>query len=572
MNRPVQTLVVCLVTLLFAATHVTAQEDSAALRKQAQEAELEIGRLRFRVPDTGDATAAEIKDFIDERAKAAELTVDVKLTPPVAQPFSDGAPSPIVLYRADIRGRAPYMRVERLMRRLARTATLAIAGFDHVDITAVDHDQVDFDIAYIRAAWDNANLPKTAPRSGTAASTADPIADAYRRRRDFLQATLQIAKTVEERYAPQPIADILTDLNSGAMADLNVALISFHADRVISVDAVTLGKSQAALDDALPKSRLTKIDEKTSDEGACRAFHLTATPTDAQASNATVIANGSFDGTARSICHMTEVAPAKVVSVPAAPAGSKRIVLRARDLDVVDVFHILNDTTGMNFIIDPDVTGRISLDANSSPEQIISAVRSAAGVTVDEGPIRRVRKSGRASRPREQKWEGQVISMQVKSAALPDILCALKEPMGIESFLPFGADSTTSVYATDVPWDQLVSWIIDATGFTYEIKEGRVTLRREGLTGKPAQACLALPYSRTWWRVSPNEFRSAQLPIAALAAVEDQWTAYVYTPGKTRRLAPVLADDTFVDGRVTAINVNGMSIQGEGGSKTVPLR
>src|SRR5262249_23975446 len=95
-----------------------------------------------------------------------------------------------------------------------------------------------------------------------------------------------------------------------------------------------------------------------------------------------------------------------VMKGPAPKAqGQGTLSLRLRDVDVADVFRVLNVLTGQAFVVDGDVTGRASMDLSRLSLEDVLAAAERAGLDISEpAPIRRISmprtpspKSGRAT-------------------------------------------------------------------------------------------------------------------------------------------------------------------------------
>jgi len=539
------------------------QTENATLQERVMRLELKLEKLRASIPDAGENTVVETKNILHERAKRAEVDAAVVIGDLVDAPLSNGQASPIVLYHVAVNGRGEFPAVNRFLRLIALSTAFGIAGgIDRLSIIASPNDTVTFNARLVRAAWKGpvATPPVPASTSGDPrTATAMRMNTALRNRYDSLTGTILLLANLADRYGTERIAAALAMLNDKAQAEA-VALTRIDVKDNATIEGVMLGsRTPDAFGRVLSNSGFKVTSDEHSTLGLCRTFKLTASIEKIETGDALPIGNGLFDAAAASICRGGSQVDAARVVVPAAD-GETRMTLHARAIDVIDVFRILNDIGAGNFVIDEDVTGRISIDTEGAqPAGIIAAVTKSQGLAISDRALRRVRRATSPARtPREQTLNGEPVTLAIKAADLADILCAMHDTITLKSFVAKTGRPHVNVFASDLPWDGLLEGMFSSAAVTYKIDGDRLYVFPMGADHAVASApaCKTSSYHRSWWRLEPAKLDPSVLDLVAIASTATTQVAYAYRPGDPRLLMAFHTGDAIGESHVGAITAD----------------
>jgi len=227
--------------------------------------------------------------------------------------------------------------------------------------------------------------------------------------------------------------------------------------------------------------------------------------------------------------------------------------LRLRDVDRADVFGVLHQLTGAAFLVDADVSGRVSVDFPGVELEEALALLQKGGVKVSPGPLRRVSRLRAAAARPPLTADAPKITLGVKRAEVREVLAALAEVDSALAAAPRDVPGRISVWARETPAADLRSAVMEAVG-----------------TAGSAEA--TPPSSPTAPRrldLRPAELAVEEFEPAGLVASGGRWTALVYSPAGT--LYAYRAGDRLANGIVSAIESTDVLLQTEEGPLRVPL-
>lgn len=257
--------------------------------------------------------------------------------------------------------------------------------------------------------------------------------------------------------------------------------------------------------------------------------------------------------------------------------GKGPLSLRLRDVDLSDAFQVLHRLTAQAFLVDADVTGRVSLDlSRMTLEEILAALEKQAGLrVVNGGTLRRVsvaRGSGSQATSLEPVpvGGGPPVSFALKRADLRDVLAVMTDIDGSLAALgPQGSLGRASLWARDLPLLDLRSALLELAGLKERTEEGRRLLERNPGSEEPLAPVAASPASERRLALKPQELSVLEFELAGLSARDDDWTAFAYSP--TGTLNAYRAGDRLADGTVRAIASTDALLDTDEGPLRVPI-
>ena len=225
--------------------------------------------------------------------------------------------------------------------------------------------------------------------------------------------------------------------------------------------------------------------------------------------------------------------------------------LRLRDVAWADVFGVLYQLTGEAFLVDADVSGRLSLDFPAVELDEALSLLQKGGMKISPGPLRRVSRARAATAGPALGADAPKASLAVKRAEVRDVLAALAEADPSLAAAPRDVPGRISVWARDVPAADLRGAVLDAVGSS---------------GGADAVPPLGPPAAPRRLHLRPEEMTVQEFELAGLVATGGRWTALVYSPAGA--LYAYRTGDRLADGSVTAIESTDVLLQTEEG----PLR
>jgi hypothetical protein len=279
-----------------------------------------------------------------------------------------------------------------------------------------------------------------------------------------------------------------------------------------------------------------------------------------------VLGNGLFDDQTAAFC-APHPSLGKVVARGAAPEGGA-LTLHMRDVELVHLFFALHDLTLQEFVVDPDVEGRVSVEVDGATIEETLAAMSSVGVVVGPGPFRRVSRAASrpAAAPSHAPYTGEKITVSLQDSDLPTFLCMFEQISQRKISAPRELDGRVSVFVEDLPWDHVLDGVLASAGLA-------VTTDGDRLRVGPASAAKARgrsevvdvcqirssggPSSRPAARRSLPEMGLADLELAGLGRGGDGWKAYAYSPW--RAFLPLKAGLKLLDASVKAVGPTGVA-------------
>jgi hypothetical protein len=466
---------------------------------------MKIEIVRRLYPPEFDAN--EEMRFIRGTAKAAGIVVDVKAVPG-SEPLrhEDGFPSPITIHRMDVTGRAALQDISLFIEFLGK------------------RDWRAGDLERLQLQRDREAFRFTARLALPTFQPVDPQPGLARQRTNL---ALAVARAKPQRLiaALKALADIPDDEG--------VYVASAEVTDRLSMEGVVLG---ARVRNELASS-FQGIAFSPGD-GPCRAFTWPAK---------------EFKAALAALC----TGPPRKHLGNVAVRGKGPLTIRLRDVDVGGAFYVLHDLTGENFVVDTDVKGQLNLEVeNATLDETFRAMRS-AGLAVGEGPLRRVSiVDGKRPPAPADDYTGEAVTFQFQDASVRDVFCVFSHISGLEIAAPAGLRDRTTLYATELPWDRVLTQLVYSAGLRYSIDGARVSIgeERPGLnvctevdkTPGPPFASVKTPLALA---------SASDLKLAGVGKAGGAWKAYVFVPW--RWIAAVTPGQELFDARVRSVTEKG---------------
>jgi hypothetical protein len=253
-------------------------------------------------------------------------------------------------------------------------------------------------------------------------------------------------------------------------------------------------------------------------------------------------------------------------------SGKGALSLRLREVDLADVFRILHLVTSQAFIVDGDVTGRVSLDLTrlTLDEVLTALTKSGLDLSVsDPGPLRRV-SAVRGKLPSLPTPAGSpAASFALKRAEVRDVLAVMTDmDAGLAALGPQGFLGRVSLWAKDLPVAALRAAVLDAVGLTERMEEGRRILSRRGGSEEAVFPVAGTPPERRLV-LRPKDLAVLEFELAGVASSGEAWTAYAYSP--TGALNAYRAGDALADGIIKSVDSTDIVIETDEGPLRLPI-
>jgi hypothetical protein len=253
-------------------------------------------------------------------------------------------------------------------------------------------------------------------------------------------------------------------------------------------------------------------------------------------------------------------------------SGKGSLSLRLRDVDLADVFRVLHLVTSQAFIVDGDVTGRVSLDLTrlTLDEVLTALTKSGLDLSIsDPGPLRRV-SAVRGKLPSLPTSGGSpAASFALKRAEVRDILAVMTDmDPSLAALGPQGFLGRISLWAKDLPVASLRAAVLDAVGLTERMEEGRRILSRRVGSEEPVFPVAGTPPERRLV-LRPKDLAVLEFELAGVASAGEAWTAYAYSP--TGALNAYRAGDALADGILKSVDSTDIVIETDEGPLRLPI-
>ncbi|HET9227276.1 MAG TPA: hypothetical protein VFR31_11460 [Thermoanaerobaculia bacterium] len=484
--------------------------------------------------------------------------------------LSDGQPSPIETSRLTISGRSPFGRVHVFLT-LLQISTWRYAELEALHIRPEDDGTVRFDMRLAYPSY--TGWPEE--KAGRWRSPEDLLAEMVRKK----QLNLDLLEDLAARSHFARLADALVALGL-ALEEKAVGLNEVQYDGKVAIKGFALGKSaRDGLRPALEKAGFVVEDLKTSPTGSCQSFTVTARVKPAELSDEFAMGNGLFEHGTAGFCKPAEPA-GKVTARGTAPAD-RALTLRLRGFEMIDFFVLLNELTSASFLLDDDVRGRISVDAEGATlEQVLAALGS-AGLSVSPGPVRRVTKAGKpVAVPRPADYAAEPIDVSNRNSILTELLCVLGTVAERPILGPPDLRGAVRMYADDLRIDQVIEALVSAAGLVSVVDGDRLLLgpgtaaavrgRKDLMNVCQIKAEGSTPLESRLKSLSPDlpKLAAGDLELSGLVRQGETWTAYAFTP--TGKLTTLKAGERLSDASISSVGPDGVALATQG-SETVKL-
>ncbi len=490
---------------------------------------------------------------------------------------ADGQPLPMELIRLEISGRDPYEKVHHFLTRLAERSRL-------IELEAL-RLQVEGDGVRYTARFALPCYSEVEEQASDRELSGNPVADVVARQRETLRKMEEVAARCDPSRLATALSVLARESGNRAMA---LTAVRFAGDVVL--EGVVAGAlSRAGLEPALKRAGFgVSGGVKTTPSGDCEKFTVTArleareTPGEPEV----VVDNGLFDAHTAEFCEPVPTLGKIEVHGAANPAGHA-FTLHLRDVGLSDLFYVLNDLTEASFVVDPEVKGRVRVDLEeASLEETIAALRS-VGVAVGPGPLRRVSRSeGRPalSQSRSRRAGGEPIDVSIRNASLSTLLCTFQSLTSLKLLGPRDLDRSTTLFATELPWDRILEGVAASAGLATVRSAGRIFVgpigpidpKRAGKPTVPPDAVGVCDIhvtgfdSRLARHWGLGELTAADLELAGVGRAGGAWKAYALTP--SRQIVPLKAGEQLLADRVQSVSPTGVTFATATGSLEVSFR
>jgi len=478
-------------------------------RAELRTVEMQIEMARRLFPADFEREAEE--KYIRDIAKIVKVPIEVKVLPEIeVLRHDDGFPSPLTMHRMEISGRAGLQAIEMFLEFLGK------------------RDWRAGDLERLRLERDG-DLFRFTARMALPTFGYVEVLPGLARLKENLSLLMKYAKPERLRAAVSALADV--------PEDEGVHVTRVEVDEAFSMQGVVLGsRARSNLVSAFEEIAIAPGD------GPCRSFAWPAK---------------ELDPRLTALC--AEI-PRKHLGTVAV-RGKGTLTVRLRDVDVGGAFFVLHDLTGESFVIDTNVTGLVNVSVeNASIDETLRAMRG-VGLAVSAGPLRRVSVSagGRAATPAD-KYTGEPMSFSFQDASMRSILCLFSQISGLEILAPAAFRGRTTLYASELPWDRVMTDLIYSAGLRYAIEGTKVYVgdERPGLNvcGDVEEESLGSPFATL--RMPLASSAASDLKLAGVAKVGDEWKAYAYVPW--RWIAEIGVGQELLDSFVRAVGEKGFEI------------
>jgi hypothetical protein len=249
---------------------------------------------------------------------------------------------------------------------------------------------------------------------------------------------------------------------------------------------------------------------------------------------------------------------------------------------VRDVFRVLSELLSQSFVVDADVKGTLGLDAEGAAPEDLFAAMETVGLKIGPGPLRRVSRGAAAPAGHTTTYSGLPINLALKSAGLVDVFRMFSEVTGLPILVPQELAGTTTIFASELPWDQVLDAIIVSAGLTLVLEGSRALIgpeaavRTEGHPGfvevTRAGGASTSHARRSWW-TGPDRLEKLaldDLELAGLGRAGKEWSAYAVGPsGQFWSLA---AGQALAGASVKSVGPTGVTFETASGPVEVPFR
>jgi hypothetical protein len=516
--------------------------------------------LRRILPDGANPASdtALVKEIVDAARLAA---ADVVARPPT----ESGARGDVVV---DLTGQGRFGEIDRLFRQIALSSRLI--DVESLSLTATPADLVRL-VAVLRIPYRPLKSPLPAPPDGARDAVNGvprPMADAFLRDQALALAKAETIATLRRsRRNPR----LFLSEVAAVVRDRPVVLGYASLGEEFVIRGIGVGEGpMRALESRFERGFFRVSEFLMARQGACHRFEVRGrSPVVGSEAELPLPTEDPFRQD-DSPCRIDrDPGRSSVVRGPAGKNASKGpLSLRLRDVDLADAFFVLHLLTSQAFVVDADVSGRVSADLSRVTLEEAIAAFEKLGVKVGApGPIRRVA-AARNGVPRAPASSGgsPTGTFTLKRAEVRDVLAVMTEADATLGALgPQDSLGRVSVWARDVPLADVRAAVLDSAGLSERWEEGRRLLERASGSDDPlVPVAGAAPERRLLLR--PQDLTVLEFQAAGLAGGGDGWTALAYAP--TGVLNVYRSGDRLADAVVKAVESTDVLLETDEG----PLR
>jgi len=539
---------------------------AAAERPFTEERELldrRLETLRRILPD-GANPGSDVA-LVTEMARGARL-MGLEVLP--RGPVENGARGDVPL---EVSAVGTYAEIDRFFRLVALSPRLV--DVEHLTLAAVPDGPIKL-TALVRVPFRPVAAALPTPPDGFRPrdpTVAKPQADAYAR--DQMLAVQKSETIATLRRARRNPRLFLSEM-AAAVRDRPVILTNASLGEEFSVRGVVLGEaSLKALESRLERGFFRVVDFLITRRGACYRFEVRGrSPVVGLDAEIPLPAEDPFLPEDAQCRADRDGGPATVVRGPSAKVqGKGPLTLRLREVDTADVFNVLHALTGEAFIVDEDVTGRVSMDLVRVTRDEVLAALQKTGINIAFGAgLLRVSRAGSpaATRAPLSVDATRPIRFSAKRADVRDVLAAMAETdPGLASEAGPGSLGRLSVFGRDVNLAALRAAVLEAAGLVERAVEGRRIVERPQAAAE-ATAPIAAG-ARRRLDLGPDDVSVSEFALAGVASVNEDWVAFAYSP--LGALQAYRSGARLADGTVRAVQSTDVLLATDEGDLRVVL-
>ena len=500
---------------------------AAAERPFSEERELldrRLETLRRILPD-GSNPGSDVA-LVTEMARGAHL-MGLQVLP--RAPVENGARGDVPL---EVTAVGNYADIDRFFRLV--TLSPRLVDMEHLTLAAVPDGPIKL-TALLRVPFRPTGAPLPTPPDGFRPrdpTVARPQADAFAR--DQMLAAQKSETIATLRRARRNPRLFLSEM-AAAVRDRPVLLTNASLGEEFSVRGVVLGEaSLKGLETRLERGFFRVLDFLITRRGACYRFEVRGrSPVVGLDAEIPLPAADPFLPEDAQCRADRDNGPSTVVRGPSTKVpGKGPLTLRLREVDTADVFSVLHALTGEAFIVDEDVTGRVSMDlVHVTRDEVLAALQK-TGINIAFGAgLLRVSRGGSSAAPRGPLSVDATapIRFAAKRADVRDVLAAMAETdAGLASEAGPGSLGRLSVFARDINVAALRAAVLEAAGLVERAVEGRRIVERPQAAAEATAPIVA--GARRRLDLGPDDVSVSEFALAGVAAVNDDWVAFAYSP------------------------------------------
>ena len=510
--------------------------------------------LRRILPD-GPNPVADVA-LVREMADGAKLgRVALVARPPV----ETGTRGDVLI---DIAAFGRFADVDRFFRQVALSARLI--DVDSLTLSATSEDVIKLS-AVVRLPFRPTKAPLPAPPEGKARpiGVPRPTLDAYYRDQALALAKSDtVAQLRRSRRNPRLFLSELAAISRDRPVVLNFA--SLGDEFLVRGQAVGEGPVRA-LASRFERGFFRVAEFLVARQGACHRFEVRGrSPVAGTDAELPLPSEDPFEQDDAPCRVDRDGARAVLIKGPNQKApGKGPLTLRLRDVDFADVFRVLHLLTAQGFLVDGDVTGRVSLDLSRlGIDEALLAIEKSGVDVADSGRVRRV-SSSRVASHETPSGGAPTASFALKRVEVRELLAVMTdmEP-GLAALGPAGSLGRVSLWARDVPVLDLRAAVLEGVGLHERIEEGRRILERKP-GSEEALAPVAGTSPERRLALGPEDLAVMEFELAGLASGGNGWIAFVYSP--TGTLNAYRPGDRLADGIVKSVESTDVVIETDEG-------